>query len=70
MSLMTEPNILIAARNAEEQRRIASDERADEYRRLLGAVYSFTASDIAAYGGRELDTEVRHALGLPVEDTL
>jgi hypothetical protein len=63
-----QPNIFKAALDEADTRTRDAEEMAAEYKRLLASVYSYCASDVRAYGGPELDREVRAALGLPVTD--
>lgn len=63
-------NLFASAIEAERRQTKLAEEKAAEYRKLLGAVYSYCASDIAAYGGKELDRSVRTALGMPFESDL
>jgi hypothetical protein len=64
VALGSTPDKSVFAHAVEEaiRRSEAADERADEYRRLLGAVYSIIGADLAVYGQPELDREVRDAL--------
>ncbi len=54
----------LSVRDAENRARLA-DERAAEYRKLLGHVFAYASDEIYAKVGVEVWTEVRDALATP-----